>query len=117
MECNRKEERDYWLFSKTDHSTFARVRNEVPLDEVFDATEEEAKEICAKIREELEHGEFYEIWIDILVYFNDTSALDVLQKLELHYKEKHRDAKRFGGDFTSWVRLLEDAIKHLKRIR
>ncbi len=117
MERTRKEERDYWLFSKAVDPTFARARNDVPLDEVFDATEEEAIEICAKIRKELERGEFYELWINVLVYFNDTSALDILQKLVKHYKEKQRVFKREGVSCKIELRLLKDAIKHLKRVR
>lgn len=117
MQRTRKEEREYWLFSKADQPTFARARNDVPLNEVFDATEEEAKEICTRIRKELEGGEFCELWINILVYFNDTSAIGLLETLVKQYKEKHRTAKRIGGGFSPWIRLLKDAIKHLKRVQ
>lgn len=115
MERTRKEERDYWLFSKSDWATFARARNDVPLEEVADATAEEAAEICAEIRNRLAKGDFYELWIKVLVYFNDTSALEILQDCLQRYKEKQRVLKRQGFTFEEEVRLLKEAIKQLNR--
>lgn len=114
MERTRKEERDYWLFSKSDWATFARARNEVPLEEVADATAEEAAEICAEIRKRLAQGDFYELWVKVLVYFHDTEAVETLEACLQRYKARHREAKRAGGGFTSWIQLLEDAIEQLK---
>ncbi len=117
MERTRQEEREYWLFSKATGAAMARCRNEVPLEEVMDATAEEAAAICAKIREQLAAGEFYEIWIEVLVYFHDTSALPALQQCLKTYKERRRLRKRFGGGWTPYIRLLRKAIRELKRER
>ncbi len=117
MKRTRKEDRDYWLLSKAADARFFRARNEVPLEEVYDATEEEAAEICAEIRKGLAKGDFYEIWVKVLVYFQDTDAVEVLTSCLRRYQERQKEVKRIGGDFSSWIRLLKDAIKQLERVQ
>ena len=107
----------YWLLSRAELPTLARCRNDIPLNVVCDVTEEEAAEICAEIRKRLQNQEFYEIYIKVLVYFKDTSALDVLKELVKYYKEKERVFKRKGITCKIERRLLKAAIKHLKRVR
>ncbi len=113
MEHARIEEIDYWLFSNSDSPRFARCRNEVPIELVHDTTPEEAEWICAKIREKLANKEFHEIYVKILIFFNDKTSLPILRELHGYYIKKHRVAKQIGGGFTPWICLLKDAIKHL----
>ncbi len=115
MKRTRQEERDYWLLSNAEQAKFSRARNEIALEEVYDATEEEAAEICAEIRKGLAKGDFYEIWVKVLVHFHDTEAVEVLQSCLRRYQERQKEVKRIGGDFSSWIHLLKDAIKLLKR--
>ena len=110
------EEINYWLFSDADQPRFARARNDIPPDIVSGVTDEEAEQICAKTRERLESGKFYEIWVKVLAFFNDKSALELLRKLEQYYQEKDRIAKRFGGGYSPWIHTLKEAIKHLERL-
>ncbi len=117
MKRTRKQEHDYWLLSNAEQARFSRARNEVPLEEVYDATEEEAAEICANIRKRLARGEFYEIWVKVLVYFHDTDAVEVLTSCLQRYKERQKEVKHIGGDFAPWIRLLKDAIKQLERVQ
>ncbi len=115
MKRTRKQEREYWLLSRSEQARFSRARNEVPMEEVFDATDEEAKELCAGIRKWLAKGDFCEIWVKVLVYFRDTEAIDVLESCLQRYKERQPEAKRIGGDFSPWIAMLKDAIKKLKK--
>ncbi len=116
IDAFRKKDAEYWLFSRAELPTLARCRNDIPLDIVYDCTEEEATEICSKIRKRLKRKEFHEIYIKVLVYFNDTSALDLLEELVAYYKERHCVFKREGISCEIELRLLKDAIKHLKRV-
>lgn len=107
---------DYWLFSQSDTATFARARNDIPLEIVDDVSEEEKKRICSKIRDRLEQNDFYTFYVRLLVHLNDKSAVDLLRKWKKHFLEKRRIGKRMGITCSIEIRLLNDAIRYLKRL-
>jgi len=110
-----KKEIDYWLFSNSSTATFFRCRNEIALEEIRGVTDEEAKDICFKIRKALERGKFYEIYVKLLVLFNDKEALNSLRKVEQEFL-KRRNSSKSAKDWEYEIRLLNNAIKHLESI-
>ena len=110
-----KKEIDYWLFSNSSTATFFRCRNEIALEEISGVTNEEAKDICFKIRKALERGTFYEIYVKLLVLFNDKEALNSLRKVEQEFL-KRRNSDKFTKGWEYEIRLLNKAIKHLESI-
>jgi len=109
VEWSRQKGANYWLFSKSTEAGMCRCRNEVPLGVVGNLNEQEAAAVCEKIRKGLESGHFYDIWVYVLVYFKDTSALPVLEACVKRYKALDRDA-------AYEIRALKDAIRYLKRV-
>ena len=95
-----------------------RAEAEVWRKKIISDAKEEAAEICAKIRSRLAEQDFQEVYIKILVYFNDVIALELLKELEKHYKERRRALKREGMDcWKHELAMIKDAIHHLKRVK
>lgn len=122
IEWFRRKGIDYWLFSKTHEARTARAMGDVPIEMVEGVTATQANEICANIRKRLDdpcfnHANYDAIYVKLLVRFNDTSALDRLIEWKEHFEERHRRQIPPGCDWSTEIRLLEDAITHLKRIR
>ena len=103
----------YWLFSNEVDPRGARARNDVPYMIVDGLNDEEKKFVKQRIYERLEAGDFEEIYVVILVYWQEKKAIPLLKRYLKDFKVRYKSSR---GVFASYeVKLCKDAIRKLEK--
>ncbi len=115
MDRTSKEAFEYWVLSDAKEAQFSRCRGEFPFETICDVSDEDIDWICSSIRERLENGNYYRIYVSILAFFHDRNAIAVLTKSIHDFKEKCRFTDHARKSFTAEIRYLKHAIRYIKR--
>lgn len=101
----------YWLFSDDVSPRVARARNDVPYIIVDGLNDKEKELVKQQIYERLKAGDFKEIYVVILVYWKEKTAIPLLKHYAKDFKIRN---KAPHCDFSFEIRLCQDAIKMLQ---